>query len=379
MILRSKGKSENFNNIIVGKISKSIKKEKNLILVVDHEFDISSINTEDYLAVITENSYDQLKELRTPIIHSINITSHLDDGDIVLLNTDGVINTLYRSNSTNNFMFFTERCNSNCLMCSQPPKNKDDSQYFYEVNSKLIPLIPKDCEELGITGGEPTLLGHYFFALIALVKQYLPNTNVPCLTNGRSFAWKNMTQKTAEIDNNNLIFCIPIYADVSEIHDYVVQARNAFHQTVLGIYNLARHNIRIELRIVLHKITIPRLIKLAEYIYKNMPFVEHVAFMGLEIEGYTPFNLDKLWIDPYDYQIDLKEAIFYLHTFGMNVSIYNIPLCLLPKELWTFARKSISDWKNIYTDECKNCSELINCGGFFKSNTKKSSDYIRAL
>lgn len=313
------------------------------------------------------------------MIHSVKTLQHLEDGDIVLLNTDGVINTLYRINSSQNFLFFTERCNSNCLMCSQPPKDRDDSKYFYEVNSRLIPLIPKDCSELGITGGEPTLLGNYFFSLLNLLKAHLPDTNIPCLTNGRTFAWQNMTDRISNINNNNLILCIPIYADIPEIHDYVVQAKNAFHQTVLGIYNLARYNIRIELRIVLHKITIPRLLKLAEFIYKNMPFVEHIALMGLEIEGYTPYNIDKLWIDPYDYQETLKDTVYYLHTFGMNVSIYNIPLCLLPKELWPFSRKSISDWKNIYHDECSKCTELSNCGGFFKSSIKKSSAYIKAL
>jgi hypothetical protein len=40
------------------------------------------------------------------------------------------------------------------------------------------------------------------------------------------------------------------------------------------------------------------LTRLAKYIYKNLPFVEHVTFMGLEFIGYTPHNIDKLWIDP---------------------------------------------------------------------------------
>lgn len=379
MILKTKGNAENFDDIVVGTINRSGSADENSILLLHEDLVVDIAIESNFLAVITENTNKTHTNTRGPIIHSIKTLTHLQEGDIVLLNTDGVINTLYRINSPNNFMFFTERCNSNCLMCSQPPKNRDDSRYFFEVNSRLIPLIPNDCLELGITGGEPTLLGNYFFSLLKLLKKHLPDTNVPCLTNGRSFAWENITKKTAEIENENLIFCIPIYSDIAEIHDYVVQAKDAFHQTVRGIYNLARYNIRIELRVVLHKITIPRLVRLAEFIYKNMPFVEHIALMGLEIEGYTPHNIDKLWIDPYDYQEILKDTVFYLHTFGMKVSIYNIPLCLLPKELWPFSRKSISDWKNIYMDECSKCNELSNCGGFFKSNAKKSSAYIKAL
>jgi hypothetical protein len=58
----------------------------------------------------------------------------------------------------------------------------------------------------------------------------------------------------------------------------------------------------VELRVVLHKLSIPRLHQLAESIYRNLPFVIHVALMGLEPTGYTPYNRDKLWLDPYEYQ-----------------------------------------------------------------------------
>ncbi|RZK63663.1 MAG: His-Xaa-Ser system radical SAM maturase HxsC, partial [Pedobacter sp.] len=77
-------------------------------------------------------------------------------------------------------------------MCSQPPRDRDDS-YLMDLYDQLLPLIPKDCPELGLTGGEPTLLGGRFFHLLESIKRELPETDVHCLTNGRSFAWKNMT------------------------------------------------------------------------------------------------------------------------------------------------------------------------------------------
>lgn len=65
--------------------------------------------------------------------------------------------------------------------------------------------------------------------------------------------------------------------------------------------------------------------------------------MGLEYQGYTPHNINKLWIDPVEYMDDLGEAVYFLSNKGMNVSIYNSQLCLLPEELWKFNKKSISD------------------------------------
>lgn len=375
MILKVRGKKTNLERLIVGRITFDPYHPEFEILISDGEasnfFGISK-------AIMTSSNSD-IEDFDTPAVIGVPITDHLTEGDIVVLNTDGVINTLYRINSDHNFLLFTERCNSNCLMCSQPPKDRDDTKYYFDLYQKLIPLIPKSCKYLGITGGEPTLLGDRFIKLLALLKEELPETEIHCLTNGRTFGLDGFTKKLAALEYKKLVMAIPLYADVAEVHDYVVQSQYAFHQTIRGIYNLARYNIRTEIRIVLHKQTIPRLKKTVEYIYKNMPFVEHVALMGLEIEGYTPHNLDKLWIDPYDYQDSLADAVKFLATMNMPVSIYNLQLCILPRSLWKYARKSISDWKNIYMDQCKECGLLQECGGLFKSAVRKHSKYIEAF
>jgi hypothetical protein len=58
---------------------------------------------------------------------------------------------------------------------------------------------------------------------------------------------------------------------------------------------------------------------------------------------------------------------------GLNVSIYNHQLCVLDRELWPFARKSISDWKNEYLECCGQCAVLDECGGFFASSKLRRS------
>ena len=40
-------------------------------------------------------------------------------------------------------------------------------------------------------------------------------------------------------------------------------------------------------------------------------------------------DMDKLWIDPHDYQDQLESAVEILSTRMMNVSIYNHQLCVL--------------------------------------------------
>ena len=50
----------------------------------------------------------------------------------------------------------------------------------------LIRLLPRDIQDLGLTGGEPTLYGKKLIELVDHIKVYLPNTPLD-ITNGR--AW----------------------------------------------------------------------------------------------------------------------------------------------------------------------------------------------
>lgn len=377
MLLRTKGKPINIKSALVGKVTRNPERlDENSFLLV--EGSISELPSKNFIGILSrQDEYEVINSEN--IVFKIPTLEHLMEGDIVSVGIDGNINTLYRVNSFHNTLLATERCNSNCLMCSQPPKDKNDINNLYEINKKLIPLIPKDCIELGISGGEPTLMGDLFFDLLSQIKTELPETEIHLLTNGRTFAWDYMAERLGEIDNKRLMLGIPVYSDYYQVHDYIVQAENAFYQTILGLHNLARYNQRLEVRIVLHKQSIPRLTRLAKYIYKNLPFVEHVAFMGLEYIGYTPHNIEKLWIDPYEYRDELGEAVEYLEGQGMHVSIYNTPLCILPENQWKFARKSISDWKNDYLPICSTCTKLNDCGGLFTWNLKKHSEHIKPI
>jgi len=304
--------------------------------------------------------------------------NYVAEGDVLRFEPSGRVTVLYRKSSPFNAMLVTERCNSKCLMCSQPPRDIDDD-YLIEDWLRVIPLMSSDTPELGITGGEPTLRFDDLLALIRSAKEHLPTTALHMLSNGRLFNYLKYVQRMADIQHHDFMIGIPLYADVDNIHDFVVQAKGAFSQTVLGILNLARVRQKIEIRFVIHRHTFARMPQFARFIRRNLPFVDHVTFMGLEIMGYAKSNLDALWIDPVEYQNQLEEAVLELASARIHVSVYNLPLCLLPRSLWPFARKSISDWKNIYFDECDLCEVRDFCAGFFTSAQVKRSAHIRPL
>ena len=83
-------------------------------------------------------------------------------------------------------------------------------------------------------------------------------------------------------------------------------------------------------------------------------------------------NIELVWIDPVEYVPQLRDAVRMLHQRDLRVSVYNLPLCVLPKELWRFARDSISDWKKRYLAECQRCDVRTDCPGLFPTSMRQS-------
>jgi His-Xaa-Ser system radical SAM maturase HxsC len=264
-------------------------------------------------------------------------------------------------------------------MCSQPPKAHDDSHLIQQWID-AIPFIDDDCRELVITGGEPTLLKEKFFELVQTIRALLPRTALHILTNGRNFQDIRLAKRLAEIRHPDLMLGVPLYSDVAAIHDFVVQADGAFDETLSGIVNLKRYGNRIELRVVIHASTYERLPQLAEFIVRNLQFVDQVSLMGLELMGFARANLDAIWIDPADYQPQLAQAVDILQRGGVRPVIFNHQLCVLDPNLRRFAVKSISDWKREYMPECDGCPEQNrDCGGFFFSARHRYSKHISPI
>ncbi len=301
-------------------------------------------------------------------------------GDVVALSpASNVVRVLYRRNANSNLLFITDRCNSLCLMCSQPPKDIDD-YWHVEENLRLMDLMDKGDEQIGISGGEPTLYAEGLLALIKKASEVLSDKSLHILSNGRLLGQTYWLTSLNQIKHPRLTWGIPLYADNAADHDHVVQAPGAFSETIKGLYNLARAGQNIEIRIVLSRLTTPRLPELAHYIFRNLPFVKHIAMMGIENTGLAKKNYDALWIDPLDYQDTLASACHFLDIRGLTVSVYNLPLCVLEPSLTRFYRQSISDWKNLFIEACQSCAAQQHCAGFFKSHSLRwQSRGIRPL
>ena len=304
---------------------------------------------------------------------------YLSHGNVVEFSDDYErVRVLYRGSGTMNSLLLTEQCDNYCIMCSQPPKEKADA-WLLESASACIDLIQDEFPEVCFTGGEPTIYGSQFNELVQQFFSRHAKGSLHILSNGRKFSDKSFAEEYVNAVSGDAMIGIPLYGAESTLHDFVVQSPGAFEETLAGILNLAELGAQVEIRVVVHKQTAAHLYEIARFLSRNLPFVSHVAVMGLEMMGLARANFSEVWIDPIDYQIELQEAVSHLLNLGLNVSIYNHQLCLLPDELRQFSRQSISDWKNEYDPICHNCDLQNECGGFFASAQYASSRGIHPL
>ncbi|RXH10625.1 radical SAM protein [Bradyrhizobium guangzhouense] len=223
---------------------------------------------------------------------------YLADGDVIGFDhASRKFRTLYRRSSAHNSLLVTERCNHYCLMCSQPPKDVDDRWILSEIKESL-PLIDRATRALTFTGGETLSDWEDFTGVLKECRDRLPATAIQVLTNGRAFSDSRIVDAWKNIGHPNLMAAIPVYASVDHVHDNVVQAKGAFDETILGILKLKDRGQRVEIRVVLHALTAPIIEDTGRWIARNLPFVDHVALMGLENTGFAIANDAILWMDP---------------------------------------------------------------------------------
>lgn len=309
-------------------------------------------------------------DMPLPWIATETLNVDLAPGDVIEIQpVAGKVARRFQRGARGNILFATERCNSFCMMCSQPPREIND-HWRADAMKRLIDLVDQDAPLLTVTGGEPTLLGDALVDVIGHAARKLPATDIHVLSNGRTFSDADFAARFKSL-HSRLSWGVPLYGDHFVLHDFIVQREGAFAETVRGLYALHAAGQSIEIRVVLAKPVVERIEAIAHFLYRAFPFAVHIALMGMEPIGFAKAHYDELWVDPIDFAMPLARATEFLARRGMTVSVYNLPLCVLPNDLRPFAVKSISDWKQVYHPACNTCVLRDRCGGFFAWSTEK--------
>ena len=366
------GTAENIETPILGLVTRNplSLSRGNSVLVTEG----ASFLARGFAGLITEDSGKKKSSLPQTKVSGEAI-DQLEDGDCVLIGKDGTITVVWEKKAPTNPLLLTEKCDCHCLTCPQPPKAHDRT--LAETSKRILNLVNvENTQTICLTGGEPTLLKEDFFDVLGVINKKHPKSSVMMLTNGKSFADFEFTKRFASLRPKDFLTCVSMHSDVDEVHDQIVGVKGSFYKTAMGLQNLARFREKIEIRVVVSRINARRLESIATFIQRNFPFIRHCTFMGMEITGLARDNYETVWIDPYEYGDELSRALKALSRADMDASIYNLPLCLIEPKSWSFARRSISGWKNAYLLICEGCSVKSRCCGVFTTSGLLQSPHI---
>lgn len=309
-----------------------------------------------------------------------DFVSKLNDGDVLYINSYGKVKRVYESETQSIDLMLTIHCNSNCIMCpiSEGARQSNEEGYFDYLVS-LIDVLPANIEHICITGGEPTLLGERLFVIINKLVRKFPYAEYQMLTNGRSCGNSKLCKQMVNALPKSTLYGIPLHAGNASLYDTISQVVGSFGQVCQGIKNLVRNGAKVEIRIVVSKLNFKEMEELAEYIIANFKGIYCVTFMGIETMGNAIKNYEKIWID-YDKATESFElAIEKLIDRGIDVLIYNYPLCCLSKRYWMLSRRSITPYKVRYYKECDLCEVKSCCSGIFSSTFSVSNIKINPV
>lgn len=289
----------------------------------------------------------------------------LHEGDVVAV-ADHInhAHVLYRVTDQHHTVFLTNRCNSYCLMCSQPPTRHDDSWLIQEA-LQVSAHLPHAPGVLGFSGGEPLLLDDDLRIILDTYIAAHPDTRYELLSNGRLLADSQFAERLLKGLGQQVTWMVPLYGHADFLHDFVVQSPGAFEQTLSGLLNLRRFKQSIQLRIVLIRPVLENLPSLCEFIGRNLPFVREVALMACEPTGFALAHPELTDVDLREWSTELNQGVRTLQRAGVPAILMNTPLCALAENLWPLAHKSISDWKRSFAPQCTTCAVKDDCSGLF--------------
>lgn len=300
--------------------------------------------------------------------------------DVYELGEDGKLSEYYNDSSIDNYFFITGKCNSNCIMCPSPDvSRKNGGDNSVENLIEIAKHIPTDTPHLTITGGEPFMIGKEIFRFISFLRDKFKSTEFLFLTNGRIFAVDAYAKQLRKCIPKDSIMGIPIHGSKSEIHDLITQVNNSFIQTVTGIKKLLRLGIRVELRIVVSNLNANDIEDIAWFIVNEMWGISYVSIMAMEMTGSAYINRDKVWIPYREATRKIQKGIMVLIEHGVDVKLYNFPLCTIEKKFWTLCEKSISPEKVRYSNQCNICKMKKACGGIFAGTLLMEKEELKAI
>jgi His-Xaa-Ser system radical SAM maturase HxsC len=237
--------------------------------------------------------------------------------------------------------------------------------YLWQVKRVIDAVDPEG--SLCFTGGEPTLRKE-LFSILKYTRKKHPDLYIFLVTNGRLFAYESFAKKLADLNLGNFMVGVALYGHKAEIHDKITRAPKSFEQTVKGIRNLIKHNIDVELRIIINKINYRTMPETAAFICDEFEGVRRVVFINMKYTGNAYVNRDKLFVRYKDSNPYVEKAVDTLLEKGIAVRMFHFPFCTIEQKYWEFSKGVTKQSTELmFVKACENCEMREECPRIWKT------------
>ncbi len=291
----------------------------------------------------------------------------------------------------------TQKCNLECISCPQPIEERSEPDPDNKTLITDLLSLPLNLRHLTISGGEPTLRFNLLLSALEVLRDRVKPFSIQLLTNAVKLSHKELCARLKDVSPRSFIIGIPLYTGHADLHDSITRKDGSFSSTMRAselprgkprgfqadrfyfrsklrgirpraIKNLTENGMRVEIRVIVSRLTASELPATATFIAKNLGMVERVLLIAPEIHGSARANLTQVWQDPREQWQNLMQSSRILINCGISVSLFNYTLCMIPESLWSISTDSISPWKKAYSKCCDECSVRPYCAGYFACN-----------
>lgn len=266
------------------------------------------------------------------------------------------------------------RCNNNCIMCTNPAGFQDKSRSFLYSKEEVIFRLKnksekslKTKENINFTGGEPTIHPEFLF-LMKETRSLFPDNRIVMATNGRMFSYYSFTKECLSL--NNLAFEIAVHGPNSSLHDGITRTKGSFDQTVRGIKNILKYRNftqKLEIRIVITKLNYKKIEDTVRFIKKEFPGINAIILIFMEMEGLVGKNFKIVGLSYKNFINSFSFEKFEEWTKDFSeMRLYHFPLCTLPPKVWPFAWRTLREDEVTFLPRCLKCRFKKYCLGIHK-------------
>ncbi|MBN2422216.1 radical SAM protein [Candidatus Woesearchaeota archaeon] len=270
------------------------------------------------------------------------------------------------------------KCNMNCLFCgdTQEKRNLPDPD-FNEILAG-IKKNRKKFDSMIITGGEPTIHKR-LFEIIGYAKKTCEYSRISIATNALLMSYENFVKKLINLGVD--VFQVSYFAPDKKGYDAVSRRKGSFELVNKGIKNIIKHNKKVHINTVVHRLNYRALPAIVEHLVKTGVNYIQLAFMnpiGESVkDGRSTMAVSYTEVMPF-----IKKSFEKAKELDFqNLYIENFPLCIAKDFInWVSDLKQPEDNKDYYTQskikpgKCSGCEYNKMCDGVWRAYIEQFGD-----